>query len=87
MDSKQLQVFLAVCGAGSFSKAALDLDVTQPLITRTIRGLEEELGVELFHRNGRGVVLSEAGTLLKAYGDEIIERMRLATNAVASLRA
>lgn len=87
MDSKQLQFFLAVCGAGSFSKAALDLDVTQPLITRTIRGLEEELGVELFHRNGRGVVLSEAGTLLKAYGDEIIDRMRLATNAVASLKA
>jgi len=87
VDSKQLQVFLAVCGAGSLSKAAVDLDVTQPLITRTIRGLEEELGVELFHRNGRGVVLSEAGTLLKAYADEIIERMRLATNAVASLKA
>lgn len=87
VDSKQLQVFLTVCGAGSFSKAALDLDVTQPLITRTIRGLEEELGVELFYRNGRGVVLSEAGMLLKDYADEIVERMRLATNAVTSLKA
>ncbi|MDX3926314.1 MAG: LysR substrate-binding domain-containing protein [Shinella sp.] len=87
MDTKQLQVFIAVGAAGSFSKAALDLNVTQPMITRHIRGLEEELGVELFYRNGRGVILTEAGTLLKAHADEIIERMRLAQNAVANLKS
>jgi len=57
------------------------------MITRHIRGLEEELGVELFYRNGRGVVLTEAGVLLKTYADEILERMRLAQNAVASLKS
>jgi LysR family nitrogen assimilation transcriptional regulator len=87
LDTKQLQVFIAVGTAGSFSKAALDLNVTQPMITRHIRGLEEELGVELFHRNGRGVVMTEAGALLKAHADEIVERMRLAQNAVSNLRA
>ncbi|WP_337181835.1 LysR substrate-binding domain-containing protein [Shinella sp.] len=87
MDTKQLQVFVAVGAAGSFSKAALDLNVTQPMITRHIRGLEEELGVELFYRNGRGVVLTEAGVLLKAHADEIVERMRLAQNAVANLKS
>jgi len=87
LDTKQLQVFIAVGSAGSFSKAALDLNVTQPMITRHIRGLEEELGVELFHRNGRGVVLTEAGALLKSHADEIVERMRLAQNAVSNLRA
>lgn len=87
MDTRQLQVFIAVGNAGSFSKAAVDLDVTQPLITRTIRGLEEDLGVELFYRNGRGVVLTEAGVLLKAHADEILDRMRLARNAVANLKS
>ncbi len=87
MDTKQLQVFIAVGSAGSFSKAALDMNVTQPMITRHIRGLEEELGVELFYRNGRGVVLTDAGVLLKAYADEIMERMRLAQTAVANLQS
>jgi LysR family nitrogen assimilation transcriptional regulator len=87
VETKQLQVFISVGAAGSFSKAAIDLNVTQPMITRHIRGLEEELGVELFYRNGRGVVLTEAGILLKAYADEILERMRLAQNAVANLKS
>ncbi|PTE08607.1 LysR family transcriptional regulator [Mesorhizobium helmanticense] len=87
MDTKQLQVFIAVGSAGSFSKAALDLNVTQPMVTRHIRGLEEELGVELFYRNGRGVVLTEAGVLLKAHADEIVERLRLAQNAVSNLKS
>lgn len=87
MDTKQLQVFVAVGSAGSFSKAAIELNVTQPMITRYIRGLEEELGVELFYRNGRGVVLTEAGTLLKVHADEIFERLRLAQNAILNLKS
>lgn len=87
VETKQLQVFISVGAAGSFSKAAIDLNVTQPMVTRHIRGLEEELGVELFYRNGRGVVLTEAGILLKTYADEVLERMRLAQNAVASLKS
>ena len=66
MDTKQLEVFSAVSAAGSLSKAALEMAVTQPLVTRQIRALEEELGVELFYRNGRGVVLTEAGQLDRA---------------------
>jgi LysR family nitrogen assimilation transcriptional regulator len=87
VDTKQLEVFAAVSAAGSLSKAALEMAVTQPLVTRQIRALEEELGVELFYRNGRGVVLTEAGQLLKAHADDILDRVRLARNAVSSLRA
>eukprot|EP01037_Dinobryon_pediforme_P010650 gene10650-10721_t len=87
LDTKQLQVFAAVSNAGSFSNAALDMNVSQPMITRHIRGLEEELGVELFYRNGRGVVLTEAGILLKAHAEEILDRMRLAQNAVTNLQS
>lgn len=87
VDIKQLEVFAAVNAAGSLSKAALEMAVSQPLVTRQIRALEEELGVELFYRNGRGVVLTEAGQMLKLHADEILDRIRLARNAVSSFQA
>jgi LysR family nitrogen assimilation transcriptional regulator len=45
------------------------------MITRYIRSLEEELGVELFYRTGRGVVMTEGGQLLKSYASEILDRV------------
>ncbi len=61
MDLKQLRTFLHVAETGSLSKAAKRLNVTQPALSRQIRLLEEDAGVALFLRTGRGVVLSEAG--------------------------
>jgi LysR family nitrogen assimilation transcriptional regulator len=87
LEIKQLQAFHAVAAAGSLSRAALVLAVTQPMITRHIRMLEDELGAELFYRNGRGVVLTEAGQLLKIHAEEILDRVSLAKNDVSSLQA
>ena len=70
-----------VCG-GTISKAAISLSVTQPVITRQIRALEEEPGVKLFYRNGRGVVLIEAGQLLQHRAEEIIDAVAKVKNAV-----
>jgi LysR family nitrogen assimilation transcriptional regulator len=84
LETRQLQVFVAVVESGSLSKAAITLSVTQPMITRHIRSLEDELGVELFYRNGRGVVLTEAGQLLKSYADEILDRVSHAKSEVSS---
>ena len=64
MELKQLGFFLGVVESGSFSKAAVRLSVAQPILSRQIKLLEEELGVELLYRNGRGVVPSEAGKML-----------------------
>jgi LysR family transcriptional regulator, nitrogen assimilation regulatory protein len=64
-----------VAETGSLSKAALSLAITQPMITRYIRSLEQELGVELFYRTGHGVVMTEAGELFKCHGKEIMERV------------
>ena len=67
MELKQLDYFLGVAEAGSFSKAAVRLSVAQPILSRQIKLLETELGVELLYRNGRGIVLSEAGKVLETY--------------------
>lgn len=64
MEIRQLKYFLAVTELGSFSKAAVLLSVAQPVLSRQIRSLEEELSIELFYRNGRGIVVTEAGQIL-----------------------
>ncbi len=61
MEMRQLRYFVAVAEVGSFSKAALILDVAQPAVSRQVRELEIELGVLLLVRNGRGAVLTDAG--------------------------
>lgn len=64
MNLKQLEYFVTVAEMGSFSKAALVLNVAQPALSRQVRLLETDLHVTLLMRNGRGVVLTEAGQRL-----------------------
>ncbi len=87
MDLKQLQVFAEVATAGSLSKAAVSLSVSQPLITRHVRALEDELGIELFFRNGRGVSLTEAGRLLKQHADDILNALSRARSEMGAFQA
>jgi DNA-binding transcriptional LysR family regulator len=64
MDLKQLRTFWAVAELGSLSKAADRLRAAQPGLSRHIKLLEHELRVELFIRNGRGMLLTSAGRML-----------------------
>jgi LysR family nitrogen assimilation transcriptional regulator len=64
MDLRQLEYFRHVAELGSFTRAASFLSVVQPALSRQVRSLEVELGQNLFDRNGRGVVLTDAGTRL-----------------------
>lgn len=64
MNLKQLEYFVAVAELGSFSKAAVILNIAQPALSRQVRLLETDLHVTLLMRNGRGVVLTEAGKRL-----------------------
>lgn len=64
MDLKQLEYFRHVAELGSFTRAATFLAVVQPALSRQVRQLEIELGQNLFDRNGRGVVLTDAGSRL-----------------------
>ena len=61
MEIRQLECFVAVADLSSFTRAAWLLQVPQPALSRQVRALEVELRQTLFHRNGRGVSLTEAG--------------------------
>ena len=73
MEFRQLSYFLEIAQSGSFSKAAVRLSVAQPILSRQIKLLESELGVELLYRNGRGIVLSEVGKLLESYAHSVVK--------------
>jgi DNA-binding transcriptional LysR family regulator len=64
VDIRQLKFFVAVVDHNGFSRAAQHLLVAQPSLSQAIANFERELGLPLFHRIGRGVVLSEAGSAL-----------------------
>jgi LysR family nitrogen assimilation transcriptional regulator len=87
MELKQLSYFLCVAEAGSFSKAAVLMSVAQPVLSRQMKLLETELGVELFYRNGRGVVLSEAGKLLDAHARTVMQSLHLARTEITATRS
>lgn len=75
MDLKQLDYFVHVADASSFSKAAQLLSVAQPALSRQIRALEVELRQALFLRNGRGVTLTPAGGRLLAHARGILQQV------------
>lgn len=61
MELHHLQYFVAIAERLSFTRAAEDLDLTQPSLSRQIRDLERELGAPLFNREGRSISLTAAG--------------------------
>jgi DNA-binding transcriptional LysR family regulator len=71
MDWDRLRIFHAVAEAGSFTRAGEDLSMSQSSVSRQVGALESELGVPLFHRHARGLVLTEEGELLAATAREI----------------
>ena len=86
MDVRQLTYFLAVVDHGGFTRAAEHLIIAQPSLSQTIKGLERELGVSLFHRIGRRVVLSEAGHELLGPARLVVRDLEAARSAVDNLR-
>jgi LysR family nitrogen assimilation transcriptional regulator len=87
MELRQLEYFIAIAESSSFSRAAVRLSVAQPVLSRQIKALEEELGAELYHRTGRGIVLSEAGKLLEQHARGILETTAGAKSAISALGA
>lgn len=90
MDVRQLEYFLAVVDSDGFTRAAGALYVSQSAISQAVRGLETELGVELFQRVGRRSVLSDAGRELVGPARDVVracQSVREAASGSAELRA
>jgi DNA-binding transcriptional LysR family regulator len=84
MELRQLQLFLAAAEEGSITAAAKRMHLTQPALSRQVKALEEELGVELFTRGAHSVNLTPAGSVLLDEGRKLLER---AERVVKQVRA
>ena len=87
MDLKQLEYFVRVAELGSFTRAALALNVAQPALSRHVRLLEVELRQSLLVRNGRGATPTEAGQLLLEHGRGILHQVERAREELGRVRS
>ncbi|MBN9410728.1 MAG: LysR family transcriptional regulator [Burkholderiales bacterium] len=86
MDIRQLEYFVRVAELGNVTRASIDLDVTQPALSRQIRQLETELRQNLLIRHGRGVELTEAGKVLLEHARVILHQLQRAREDVGRVR-
>ena len=86
MDIGDLNFFLAVARAGGISRASKELLTVQSNISSRIRALEDELGVELFRRDARGVTLTNSGERLLPYAEQITQLVREVRQVVSDDR-
>ncbi|MBQ8829960.1 MAG: LysR family transcriptional regulator [Burkholderiaceae bacterium] len=87
VDLGYLNTFLSVVKYGSFTKASYALRITQPAVSGHIAALEKELGVALFNRTGKRVVLTDAGRLVLIRAKDILTCVEKLNNELADLRA
>ncbi|MFI5585927.1 LysR family transcriptional regulator [Amycolatopsis sp. NPDC051758] len=85
MDARQLRYFLAVVDHGSANKAAAALYVAQPSLSQAVRTLERDLGLALFHRVGRRLVLTDAGRALIEPARQVLRGLAAARASVESV--
>lgn len=81
MELRHLRYFVSVAEHLNFTKAATKLRVAQPALSRQIRDLEDELGVQLFERNSRSVRLTEAGEVFLNEARAVLQRADEAAQA------
>ena len=86
LTARQISYFVAVARAGSFSKAALALSLSQPALTKQIKLIEQDLRLRVFERTGRGVRLTAAGETVMAFAASISEQFDRLETAIADIR-
>jgi DNA-binding transcriptional LysR family regulator len=86
MDWDKLKVFHAAAEAGSFTHAGERLGLSQSAVSRQVSALENELGVSLFHRHARGLILTEQGELLYRTAHEVFMKLEAARTKLTDSR-
>ena len=85
VDLNKIATFLTIAELGSVTAAASRLGLTRSAVSHSLRAIEEQLDISLFHRVGRGLVLTSQGTLLKQAAADIRSRMTVALEEVLGL--
>ncbi len=85
LNLDSLRVFLTVAEYGSFSEAGRQMHLTQPAVSQSIQGLEKQLGIQLFSRQGRTVQLTEAGQVLVSMARELLAAAQRVEQTMFSL--
>ena len=86
MDIRLMEYFLAVVREGNISAAAAALHVSQPALSRQMKDLEEELGVELFLRGHRSITLTEEGSVLRRRAEEMVSLLQITEREINQVR-
>lgn len=87
MESRLLEYFLRVAELGSINKAAADLQLSQPALSRHIAALEHEMNTQLFTRTQGGVVLTDAGKLLADRARPVLRQFAILKEQVGEMAA
>lgn len=85
MDIRHLEYFIEVARYCSFTKAAQTLYISQPAISKVIKSIEDELGIILFDRSGRRVVLTDAGKILYNQAQSMVQSFRSLSTEINDL--
>lgn len=86
MDWDKLRIFHKVAKAGSFTRASETLNLSQSAISRQISSLESEVGVPLFHRHARGLILTEQGEILDRAANEVTDTLESAASQLTDFK-
>lgn len=86
MELRQIRYFLAICKHGSFSRAADEFGVSQPALTKAVKQLELEIGGAVLHREGRRLVVSELGQMMRPYLQRLADEQDAALNVARNYR-
>lgn len=86
LNARNLNYLLKVAESGSFSRAAIILGVTQSVLSRHVQELESELDFTIFHRNGRGLVVTKDGELIISMARRIMDEIDATRDLVEERR-
>jgi DNA-binding transcriptional LysR family regulator len=86
LSLRQLRIFVSAARHSSFAKAAEEMHLTAPAVSMQMRDLEDDLGISLFAKKGRGVTLTSAGEYFLVYARRVLTALREAEDMMAKLR-